>query len=379
MSGPLNDESHEQYFKEDRKDEKKRRKLAGSRDRSKYKKTDKEKYLKNLESEKEAKLAKQPEGSRLEGRVLSINAQGIVVDWQGQRVTCSLKGLLKKDKTQAKNLVTVGDFVLFEMISENQGIIVQVKPRKSTLSRADNLSRRKEQLLASNIDQVLITVSLVDPPLKSPIVDRYIIATRKGNMEPIIVVNKIDLLKSTHFDPVLVERQKLMYEEFLSAYASAGVPVISVSTATGEGMDLLRDVMRGKASVFSGQSGVGKSSLINAVTGSNLKVGETVISSKKGSHTTSVTQLIQLDFGGWCIDTPGIKSFGIWGLKREDVERYFTEIHAFGRACKFLNCSHSHEEACSVLNALEAGDLSYLRYESYQSLLQSAGEEHVKR
>ena len=372
---------HDGYFKESRKENRMQRKLASSKDRSKYKKTDHQKYLKTLEKEKETKLAKLSKSKEewLEGRVLSIIARGIIVDYQGEFITCVLKGLLKKDKTQAKNLITVGDFVLFEKISEGEGLIVHVQPRKSVLSRADNLSRRKEQLLASNIDQVLITVSLVDPPLKSPIVDRYIIASYKGNMAPVIVVNKIDLLDNPNYDPVLIEQQKLIYHEFLAAYALTDIPVISVSTVSEKGMDLLKQVMQNKASVFSGQSGVGKSSLINRITGLNLKVGQTVVSSKKGSHTTTTTQLIPLEFGGWCIDTPGIKSFGVWDLKREQVVEYFTEIYELGHQCQFMNCTHTHELNCAVITALEKGELPLLRYESYLALLHSVGEEHIKR
>lgn len=367
----------EEYFGENRKEGKVNRKIAIAKDRSKYKKTDQEKYLKSVEKDKTAKLGKQ---EWLEGRVLSIMPQGIIVDYKGEIISCVLKGLLKKEKTQAKNLVSVGDFVLFERTSDKEGIIGQVKPRRTILSRADNLSRRKEQLIAVNIDQVIITVSVVNPTLKSPIIDRYIIATRKGGMEPLIVINKIDLLENNEkYDPVLIEVEKEIYEEALRAYAMAGIRLISVSTATGEGIEQLKEAMKDKASVFSGQSGVGKSSLINAVTGLNLRIGEIVDKTKKGSHTTSTTQLIPLDFGGWCIDTPGIKSFGVWKLDEEELGGFFPEIHEYGLNCKFSDCTHTIEEQCAVKNALEEGELSPLRYESYQVLREGIGEKHQRR
>lgn len=367
----------EHYFGQNRKESKMERKRASSKDRSKYKKTDQEKYLKSLEKDRESKLAKQ---DWLEGRVLSVMPQGIVVDWNGERISCVIKGMLKKDKTQAKNLVVVGDFVLFEKVHEKEGIIAHVKPRKTILSRADNLSRRKEQLIAANIDQVLITVSTVNPPLKPPLVDRYIIATQKGGMEPIIVVNKVDLLEEGIEDPgFLVEVEREIYQEFLTAYQQAGIKVIPVSTRTGFGIDHLKDAMRDKASVFSGQSGVGKSSLINAVTGLDLRVGETVERTKKGSHTTTTAHLLPLSFGGWCIDTPGIKSFGVWDLKKEEIEQYFSEIHECGLACKFLDCTHSHEQDCAVIQALEREEISPMRYESYQALVESVQAEHLRR
>lgn len=367
----------EHYFGKNRREDRHERKKAVAKDRSKYKKTDQEKYFQSLKKERDSKLAKQ---DWLEGRVLSIMPQGVVVDWNGQEISCTLKGMLKKDKTHAKNLVIVGDIVLFEKMTESEGIIAHVKPRHSILSRADNLSRRREQLIAANIDQVLITTSTVNPPIKPPLVDRYIIAARKGGMEPIIIVNKIDLLDlGNEKVDFLIEVEREIYREFLDAYQKAGITVISASLITGEGIDALKEVMRDKSSVFSGQSGVGKSSLINAVTGLDLRVGETVERTKKGSHTTSTAQLIPLSFGGWCIDTPGIKSFGIWDLKKEEIEQYFSEIHECGLGCKFMDCTHTHESDCAVMDALDKGEISPMRYESYQALIEGIDDKHLRR
>jgi ribosome biogenesis GTPase / thiamine phosphate phosphatase len=366
----------EEYFGEERKTSKAERKLATSKDRSKYKKTDKEKFRKSEELHKNIKLSKE---NLLCGRVLSINPQGFIVSHEGTTFTCSLRGLLKKDKSQFKNLVTVGDFVLFEKCSDTEGLIAHVQPRKSVLSRADNLSRRKEQLIAANIDQVIITVSVVSPQLKPFLVDRYIIATQKGGMNPIIVVNKIDLLNDSGVDPVIQEMDKEIYQEFLKAYSAVNIPVISISTFTGQGLEDLRKVMQDKSSVFSGQSGVGKSSLINAITGLEIKTGNIVEKTQKGSHTTTTTNLVPLSFGGWCIDTPGIKSFGVWDLKLDEVEEYFSEIFEKGKQCKFPDCSHLHEQGCAVMDAVEIEEISPLRYESYLFLMVSIGQVHLRR
>lgn len=360
-----------EYFKDDRKHSRMERKIASAKDRSKYKKTDREKWQKNKELHQNIKLAKE---DLLKGRVLSINPQGIIVECDNEIYTCSLRGLLKKDKTQFKNLVTVGDFVLFQKTEGTEGLIAHVEPRRSILSRADNLSRRQEQLIAANIDLVLITTSVVNPPIKPSLVDRYIIAARKGQMEPIIVVNKIDLLD----DPSASEEQEI-YEEFLKAYQTAGVTVIPVSVINSQGLDELKKIMKDRASVFSGQSGVGKSSLINAITGQTLKVGKVVDRTKKGAHTTTTTQLLPLEFGGWCIDTPGIKSFGVWNLEKEEVEQYFSEIYELGHQCKFPDCSHTHEKDCAVLQAAEIGQLSLLRLASYHYLLDALSQEHLRR
>lgn len=361
------------YFGEERKVGKNERKLATAKDRSKYKKTD---LRKQAQQPKEFRGDK---GDYEKGRVLSIASQGIIVDVNGEIISCSLRGLLKKDKTQFKNLVTVGDFVLFERSNLGEGIIVHVEPRHSILSRAENLSRRKEQLIAANIDQVIITVSVVSPELKPSLIDRYIIAAQKGGMQPIIAVNKIDLLESTEFGAEDLEREKTVYYELLKAYSNAQIPVIPLSTMTGEGIDLLKEVMKDKASVFSGQSGVGKSSLINLVSGQSLRTGGMVGKTNKGTHTTTMAQLLQLDFGGWCIDTPGIKSFGVWDLDKDEVAHYFPEIFECGLKCRFMDCSHLHEEGCAVKDAVEKNEISILRFESYLMLMQSVSEDHFRR
>lgn len=363
------------FFGDERKHGKQERKLASSKDRSKYKKTDQRKVIKEREFKVDKDLLER-------GRVLSIASQGILVDAEsGDTLYCTLRGVLKKEKTQYKNLVTVGDFVLFERTVAGEGLIAHVEPRHSQLSRSDNLSRRKEQLIAANIDQVIITTSVVLPPLKPSLLDRYIIAAQKGDMEPIIVINKIDLLASNAVgvETEVLEQERELYHELLTAYQGIGIPVISISTVTGEGIEELKEAMAGKASVFSGQSGVGKSSLINTITGQNLRVGDIVEKTQKGSHTTSTAQLLKLEFGGWCIDTPGIKSFGVWDLDIEEVEQGFPEIFTCGHNCRYPDCSHMGEEGCEVVKAVTTGEVSWLRYDSYVALMQSIKENHIRR
>lgn len=361
----------EEYFGDERKSHKAERKMASAKDRSKYKKTDRRK----LEGQQKTTQS----GSLERGRVLSIASQDMIVECDSEIICCTLRGSLKKDKTQAKNLVVVGDFVLFERGSPGQGFIVQVEPRHSVLSRAENLSRRKEQLIAANIDQVIITVSVVSPPLKPPLVDRYIIAAKKGGMEPVVVINKIDLLVDPQVDAAIREQELALYTDFISAYKAAGVIVLPISVAQGEGIDALQQTMTNKASVFSGQSGVGKTSLINAITGQDLRIGKMTDKTNKGSHTTTSAQLLLLSFGGWCIDTPGIKSFGVWDLDKEEIQQYFPEIYSKGRECRYPDCFHFTEENCAVVKSVEAGEISLLRYDSYLSLLVSITRGHFKR
>ncbi|MDP1836089.1 MAG: ribosome small subunit-dependent GTPase A [Chlamydiales bacterium] len=361
----------DQYLGERRKESRQERKQVIARDRSKYKKTDSDKRQESFDAE-----ALAAEGLK-RGRAISIVPQGIVVHENGNEWMCELRGVLKKEKTQQKNLVAVGDYVWFVEKSQGEGAISAVEPRKTILSRADNLSRRKEQIIATNIDQVLITVSVIDPPLKPPLIDRYIIAARKGGMDPVVVINKVDKLDDSDNPLVLAERE--LYEECLQAYAQAEIPVICVSATNFEGMDKLRAQMKDRSSVFSGQSGVGKTSLINVVTGLDMRVAETVARTRKGSHTTTSASLIPLELGGWCVDTPGIKSFGVWDLDIDEIQQYFVEIYKVGRECAFTDCTHSHETDCAVKRAVEAGEISFMRFMSYQALVQSVEEGHTRR
>jgi len=366
-------EQEQQYFGDERKFSKVERKRRQAQDRSKYKKTDQQKQA------KESHLPTELTEGKFRGRVLSIQSRGILVEHEAKEYICTLRGALKKEKSSFKNLITVGDFVHFELLEDQEGVILYVEPRRSILSRADNLSRRKQQLIAANIDQVLITVSVITPLLKPSLVDRYIIAAVKGKMLPVVLVNKIDLLKENSTDDPRFLEQSALYQEFIEAYAHSDIPVIPISVETGEGLDQLRAVMKDKASVFSGQSGVGKSSLINKITNLDLPVGETVTQTRKGSHTTTTAQLVPLEFGGWCIDTPGIKSFGVWDLQASEVEGYYEEIHRLGQTCKFPNCTHTHESDCAVKTAVESGEIPPLRYDSYLSLLGTVDEEHKRR
>lgn len=288
------------------------------------------------------------------GRVLAISPDGALVSADGKEHRCSLRGVLKRKKTRDKNLLVVGDFVLFE-----GDVIEQVCDRFSLLSRQEHLTRRKKQLIAANIDQVLITASVKKPHLKPALIDRYLIATYKGNMEPVIVINKVDLVE----DKEALDAIKALYEDL-------GIPVILTSIETGEGLDELKEQMRNVSSVFSGQSGVGKSSLINEMLGLDLAVGEVVAKTEKGAHTTSQAELIPLDCGGFCIDTPGIRSFGVWDIQREDLVNHFPEIAEVGLSCRFPNCSHTHEPDCAVKQAVENEEISIIRFESYLKLLQ---------
>jgi len=353
----------ESDFFSTKKDSRQERRLITKKDRSQYKKTDLGKTIK--EDILEADL--------LSGRVSSVCGQDIFVDVDGKTLTCTLRGVFKKLTARQKNPLVVGDRVLLD----KDHSIRKIEPRTTTLSRADNLSHQKEHLIAANIDQVLITVSVIDPPLRPPIIDRYLIAALKGNMHPIIVCNKVDLLHDPAFPEA--DYENALMQECRAIYANIDIPFIEVSTVTGEGIKKLRELMKDKTSVFSGQSGAGKSSLLNAIAGFDLKVGRTVAASRKGSHTTSQAQLLQLPFGGYVIDTPGIKSFGLWNVSQDEVRNLFPDLAEAGKKCKFQDCDHRGEAGCAIPEALEEGTVSPIRYESYLNLLGSIEAEHFRR
>ena len=309
------------------------------------------------------------------GKVISILGQNIQVLADKKEYICLLKGSLKKEKGPFKTLVAVGDLVTF---NPEDGLIHKIEKRSSILSRKDPI-RKKEHIIATNIDQVLITTSVISPPLKPYLVDRYIYAAQKGNMQPIIIINKIDLLKDKAINEDIRKKEKRRYQEFLSAYEKTNIPIFSTSAEKKIGIKALLKLMKNKASVFSGQSGVGKSSLINLVTKAKLEIAGLTKKTKKGTHTTTKAELIPLKEGGFCIDTPGIKSFGIWDLKKDDIEKYFSEIHHFAKFCKFTNCSHVTEDKCAVKKAIQKNQISYLRFESYLNLIKSIEEKKHRR
>jgi ribosome biogenesis GTPase len=363
---PEEEAFHYDKLSSNNKEEKKYRKELSAKDRSKYKKTDQDQLKKN-----KASLSKESLASLKRGRVLAITPEGMIVDHEDTEYVCTLKGSLKQEKTLKKNLIAVGDFVKFQAIDETTGVIAEIEPRYSILSRSDNLRKNKEQLIAVNIDQLFIVTSVVMPKLKPSLIDRYIIAAQQGNMTPIIVVNKVDLLKHppADLDAAALVEEEALYTAFIEAYSRLGIPILEVSALTKTGLEELKLLMKEKASVFSGQSGVGKSTLINHLLGLHLKTADVVSKTYKGAHTTTMAQLIPIDHASFCIDTPGIRSFGIWEMNPEQVQHYFSEFKDVSPHCKYHNCLHLQEPQCAVKEAVEEGVISSMRYHSYVDLV----------
>ena len=253
--------------------------------------------------------------------------------------------------------VAVGDQVLF---SPDRRRIENVLPRRTTLSRADPHNPHLERVIAANVDVVVNVVSLKAPPLRPGLIDRYLIAIGKSGAEPLVCVNKIDLLAGREeLDPV-------------RPYQDAGISVMFCSASTGTGLEALAEALAGKLCVFAGHSGVGKSSLLNALDPRlQITTGSVSAANAKGRHTTTSSALYHLANGAIVIDTPGIREFGLWDVSREDLRHSYKEFDAC--QCAFSDCTHTHEPDCGVKQAVASGTISEYRYESYARIRDSLG------
>ena len=288
----------------------------------------------------------------LTGRVLSPRGGDCLVQGSdGREYLCTVRRLLKSLSNEERNAVVAGDRVLFRITNELQGMIERVEPRHATLSRH---FRRQKHVLVANVDQVLIVASAGDPGLKPSLIDRYLITAQFGGIRPIICINKADLVTPADLQTIA------------GLYAQLGYEVVVTSTFRGWGLSRLRSLLKDRETALAGQSGVGKSSLINAVE-PTMRLATSTVSEEtgKGRHTTSSANLLKLSFGGWVVDTPGIRQLDLWDVKPDEVEGYFVEFHPFVRQCRFPGCSHTHEQGCGVKRAVVSGLISAVRYESY--------------
>jgi ribosome biogenesis GTPase / thiamine phosphate phosphatase len=300
------------------------------------------------------------EASCRTGRVLSsAGLNCIVADSSGHRYECTVRRLVRTMSRAERGAVIAGDVVQFKPIDREHGVIERVDPRRTTLARG---TKRKEQVIAANIDQALIVASAADPPLKTNLVDRLLISALKGGVRPILCINKSDLVDAIRLQPIL------------GMYARLGYEVILTSAATSTGIEELQRLLRGRETVTAGQSGVGKSSLLNAVQ-PNLRLETDTVSNwtRKGRHTTRMAVLHQLEFGGWVVDTPGIRQMQLWDVRPEEVEGFFIEFRPFVPRCHFPDCSHTHESGCAVKQAVDRDLISPVRYASYLKIM--AGED----
>jgi ribosome biogenesis GTPase len=293
----------------------------------------------------------------LPGRVVRIHGLvSIVANADGRETPCHVRRLLKTLAIDDRNVITVGDHVWFRPGSQGaaEGLVEKIEPRQGTITRG---YRRHKHVLVANVDQILIVSALTEPPLKLPLIDRYLISAETGGVRPVIILNKADLV-----DPAL-------YQWVVGLYSQLGYETVLTSAADGRGIDRLRALVQTGTTAVSGQSGVGKSSLLNALQpGLNLRVREVSDWTFKGKHTTSTAELIQLESGGYVVDTPGLRQFELWGVEPGALEGHFVEFRPYVPLCRFPDCSHTHEAGCAVKDAVHWGQIHAGRYESYLKL-----------
>jgi len=295
------------------------------------------------------------EGATLRGRVLCV--YGLTSDVEapdGTIVSCATRRLLKTLATDQRHVVAAGDWVRYRPAGEREGIIEQVEPRRGILARN---SRGRQHIMVANVDQLLVLGSAAEPYLKPNLIDRFLVSAEQVGLRPIIGINKIDLTDPAELQPLV------------GVYARMGYPVILLSATQQRGVAQVRQLMVNRSTVIVGQSGVGKSSLLNALEPDlQLRTSAVSTDNQKGRHTTTTAKLLKLSGGGYVVDTPGIRQFQLWDIIAEEVAQRFRDLRPFANQCHFPNCTHTHETGCAIKDGVADGYLDARRYESYCSM-----------
>ncbi|MBQ2103062.1 MAG: ribosome small subunit-dependent GTPase A [Bacteroidales bacterium] len=277
-----------------------------------------------------------------------------------------LRGKVRLGRSAATNPVAVGDRVRYELEGEatleHPAVIKEVLPRDNYLIRRSTNLSRQAHVIAANLDQAVVVVSLYFPEVKLPFLDRILVTCEVYKVPVLIVLNKVDLYR---------EEAREQLEYLRKIYEGAGYPVLETSARSGEGVEALRERCRGRVNLITGESGVGKSSLIKALDPSlDPKVGRISDVHLQGKHTTSLYEMYRLASGGYIIDTPGLRGFGLVDLEKEEISKYFPEMLAVTDRCRFVPCTHTHEPGCAVKEAVDDGRISPERYNSYLGMLE---------
>ncbi len=276
----------------------------------------------------------------------------------GEIVECRLKGKFKQNRERFTNPIAVGDRVEVEMEEEQDtGVITKIYPRENYLIRMSPRMRHGRHILAANLDRALLVVTIRFPRFKPGFVDRFLVSCEAYHVPATLVFNKKDL-----YTP----EDMAQFEEWKSIYEPLGYPCILVSAAQKEGLEELKKELKGHTTLLAGHSGVGKSTLINAMYPYfNVKTGELSKQSGKGKHTTTFAEMFEIKEGGYIIDTPGVKEMSIADLEPGEVAAYFPEMRERMNRCRFSNCLHINEPGCAVIEAVRAGEIAFSRYENY--------------
>lgn len=280
----------------------------------------------------------------------------------GRIVECKVKGNFRLKGIRSTSPVAVGDYVDIIMNAEGTALISAIDDRKNYIIRkASNLSKQS-QIIAANLDQALLIITIKQPETSTTFIDRFLAGAEAYRVPVVLVFNKTDLLN---------DDERRYQQQMVTLYETIGYPCIEISAETGMGIDQLQTLLKQKVTLVSGNSGVGKSTLINAIIPhADQRTAEISNAHGTGMHTTTFSEMIELAEGGYLIDTPGIKGFGTFDIEREELTSYFKEIFEFSKDCKFNNCTHTHEPGCAVLQAVENHYISASRYQSYLNMLE---------
>jgi len=284
----------------------------------------------------------------------------------GQLIESKIKGNFRLKGIRSTNPVAVGDYVQLITNQEGTAFISSIEDRRNYIIRKSPNLSKQSHILAANVDQALLVVTVNYPQTSTTFIDRFLAGAEAYRVPVIIVFNKRDILTE----------DELHYEQMMrTLYETIGYRCIEISAATGEGIDALRPLIKDKTSLLSGNSGVGKSTLINQlVPEAEQRTAEISEAHNSGMHTTTFSEMIELPDGGYLIDTPGIKGFGTFDIEKEELTSYFKEIFRFSKDCKFSDCTHTHEPGCAVIKAVEEHYIAASRYQSYLSMLEDKDE-----
>ena len=293
----------------------------------------------------------------LDGLVIRAQSGFLTVATDAGEYTCRLRGRLKQGE-QEGDIVAVGDRVTITPDEDGRGVIEKIHERRAEFSRMrSGIKREFRQILLANPDQIVAVFACAQPEPSLRMLDRFLVIAEKQVVDAVVVANKVDLVTPEH--------ARALFE----IYTQLGYPVIYTSAQTGQGVAQLREHLKGKLSALTGPSGVGKSSLLNAIQPDlGLHVRSVSESTSKGRHTTRVRELFPLDLGGYVADTPGIRSLALWDTEPEELDAYFVEMRELVADCQFSDCTHTHEPGCAVLAAVDAGEVARERYNSYLRL-----------